>query len=188
MLSKIKKFIYHKENIIIFKNFPFKEKSFPDSKGILVFKDIKEIPPSLIKTVFPGISFLLLKFRLWRKKATLICYIKEGQLLAYGWIQDWSYFKPFHIIEYKASMLGPFWTHPQYRGQGIYGKMLDYSLNMIDPQYPAIIYASQGNSPSLKGIRNHHFREIGPFQFLRKFFFFRKLSPVTDVANLTDKG
>ncbi len=161
MFGALKKCIYNVSHVVIFKLDPPFYIDLQKDNHIIFFKSLDEVPHKIASQLFSTPLSFLMKHRLKHKKAVLICYMKEDRLVAYGWIQDWYCFKYLRKIVPKATMLGPFWTHPSCRGQGIYGKMLEFSLSLSNNNELAIIYASVNNESSLKGIRKKIFQELG---------------------------
>lgn len=173
MFEKIEKFFLYKEDIILFKLSPPFNTPPTIGNEIFIFRSLKEIPKTIYQQLFPKVSCM--QFRLWRKKAALVCFIRTDTLIAYGWVQNWESFGAFKAIEPNATMLGPFWTNPNFRGQGFYGKLIDYAITLCNQNYPAIIYAHHCNDSSLNGIRKKQFQEVGRATLIIFMKIFRSL-------------
>ncbi|MDY0149073.1 MAG: hypothetical protein RBT03_03190 [Kiritimatiellia bacterium] len=102
-------------------------------------------------------------YRLRRGAARLLCYSGNGQTLeAYGWVQDWRPFRrKFGKLAADGTMLGPYRTVPQARGQGLYGRLLMHSLSICSKEKPVLIYTAPENVASQRGIEKLGFRFLG---------------------------
>ncbi len=135
--------------------------------NIIVYSEYKNIPNFIIQKL--NIRFFLnpLFHRIKSKNAKLLCIYDQKDLIAYGWIQNWKPFKRKYGWLYKnATMLGPYWTNPDYRGKGIYGRLISHSIAISDKNLPLIIYTSPQNVSSQKGIEKAGFTKIGTFRIL----------------------
>lgn len=146
---------------------------------IVEYNTYSEIPKYLRKKIFLYPIVSTLYYRLNSKKARLLSIDNGRDLIAYGWIQNWEPFKrKFGWIFNNAIMLGPYWTNEKYRGKGIYGDLLQYSLTYIPKDIPVLIYTSINNISSQKGIEKNGFKKIGNFRislFFRIFSYHKKI-------------
>jgi len=146
---------------------------------IVEYNQYSQIPKYVIKKIIVYPFFSSLYYRLNSKNARLICIDNGIELIAYGWIQSWKPFRrKFGWIFKNAIMLGPYWTNEKYRGKGIYGSLLQYSITHISNDIPVLIYTSLDNVSSQKGIEKIGFDKIGDFRiflFFRSFSIYRKL-------------
>lgn len=149
------------------------------SYKIMEYRNYSEIPKFITKKIFKYPFLSLLYYRLNSKNARLICIDTGIELIAYGWIQSWKPFKrKFGWVFKNAIMLGPYWTNEKFRGRGIYGDLLKYSLANIPSNIPVLIYTVLSNVSSQKGIEKNGFEKIGNFRiclFFRTFSIYRKI-------------
>jgi len=104
--------------------------------------------------------------RLRRVGGLLLIIVEGGDLLAYGWIQEWrAVRREFGWLADDGLCLGPYWTHPSARGQGVYRRMLARSLLECHRRYDKGLYiwARQSNAASLAGIEKAGFRPLGTY-------------------------
>lgn len=110
----------------------------------------------------------LMLSRLARGHATLLSIMEGDDMLAYGWLQEWPAMRrEFWWLGDTGLALGPYWTHPDHRGKGLYGRMLGHSLAICRdrPPTPLFIWARAENAPSIAGIeRTGFFRDLGRHQ------------------------
>jgi GNAT superfamily N-acetyltransferase len=140
-----------------------------------------EIPEHFRKKVAPSPLMNAMYYRILRGDAKLLCYSEDGNKLdAFGWIQDWRTFRiRFGAIAKTGTMLGPFWTAPEARGRGLYGRLLAHSLTCCSKEHPIIIYTSPENKASLHGIENAGFRALGEWDFRMYLQFFSRMRRVS---------
>jgi len=128
-------------------------------------------PPALAEQLFPAgklLRFNLMRHRMLGGSAKVLCIVRDGVLIAYGWIQDWGpYRRKYRILTEDARMLGPYWVRPEMRGQGLYGRMLAHSIAVCEDrrEVPPLIFAGASNKPSLRGIEKAGFVRLGTYEF-----------------------
>lgn len=146
---------------------------------IAEYNNYSEIPKFISKKIFMCPYLSSLYYRIKSKNARLISIDNGVELIAYGWIQNWKPFKKkFGWMFKNAVMLGPYWTNEKFRGRGIYGDLLKYSLANIPSNIPVLIYTALSNITSQKGIEKNGFEKIGNFRvslFFRTFSIYRKI-------------
>jgi GNAT superfamily N-acetyltransferase len=118
-----------------------------------------------------------MRYRLRREEARLLCLSEDGlHLDAYGWIQDWRPFRRrFGALAQTGTMLGPYWTAPEARGRGLYGRLLAHSLSLCDRDRPILIGTSPENKPSQRGIEKAGFKPRGEWVLRLYLRFFSDL-------------
>jgi hypothetical protein len=92
-----------------------------------------------------------------------MAYSEDGVTIqAYGWIQSWGPFKRrFRVFGEDGWVLGPYWTAPECRRRGLYGRLLQHSLHLLPADTTALIYASPDNTASRRGITSAGFEPLG---------------------------
>lgn len=139
--------------------------------------DDPDIDLGQLKRVLPFLFGHPLYHRFKQRRAKLLCLEKEGVVAATGWIQTWHPFRrKFKHLAREATMLGPYWTHPEERGKGLYKKMLRCSLSCVSADIPILIYTSPQNLASQRGIESAGFRKLGVY---RVRLIFRTLNSTT---------
>ena len=141
-----------------------------------------DIPPSFRRVLAPNPRFYIMIIRMKRKQARVLCCSDDKQnLIAYGWIQNWKPFRRrFGKITKEGSMLGPYWTAPGSRRQGLYSRLLSHSIALCSKEWPIMIYTSPENIASQKGIQKAGFETMGKWEKKRWFGIisrFRRISP-----------
>lgn len=157
----------HERRRILFYGYDWKQGRGRPDPHVGVYGSRAEIPAHFRKIVVPAPWMNSMGHRLERGEAKLLCYSADGQRLdAYGWVQDWRPFRRrFGAIAAEGTMLGPYWTDPNARGQGLYGRLLAHSLSLCPPERPVFIYTSPDNEASQRGIEKAGFRPLGEWDF-----------------------
>lgn len=95
----------------------------------------------------------------------MLSLVERGELVGYGWLQRWASVRhEFWWLADDGICLGPYWTHPEHRGRGVYGRMLRHSLHVAWTRFPGTplyIWARAENAPSIRGIQATGFRALG---------------------------
>lgn len=106
-----------------------------------------------------------LMFRRMRRGQAVLLVLQKNDLLAgIGWIQHWRPLRhEFWWLEDNGVALGPFWTSPALRGQGIYGRLLARAADEARRRgwKPLSIWAESSNTPSIRGIEKAGFESLG---------------------------
>lgn len=150
----------------------------PDVKVYDVWADI---PENFRKIAVPSPWRSVLYHRMRRGEARFLCLSEDGRRLdAYGWIQDWRPFRrKFGALAQSGTMLGPYWTAPEARGRGLYGRLLGHSLSLCSTQQAILIYTSPDNVASQRGIEKAGFRRLGRWDLVVWFGIFSRLRKIT---------
>lgn len=131
--------------------------------------DADRPPPAEVRRLFRRYAGLRGEFvmlgRLRRAGAIMLSAVESGDLVGYGWLQRWpSVRREFWWLAPDGICLGPYWTHPERRGQGIYGRFLRHSLFECRERFPKLrlyIWARTGNAASIRGIEAAGFEFLG---------------------------
>ena len=136
-----------------------------------------EIPRHIREMAVPNPWMNVMYYRLQRGQARLLCYSETGARLdAYGWIQDWRPFRRrFGVIAARGSMLGYYWTAPDMRGRGLYGRLLAHSIYLCPKDQPILIDTSPKNRASQRGIEKAGFEFLGEWEERVFFRWFSKM-------------
>jgi hypothetical protein len=73
------------------------------------------------------------------------------------------------LFLFTYGVIGNCWTHSNFRGKGIYGKMIDYILN--DVKRSCILFVDKDNLSSINGIKRINGEEIYHYKIYRFFRF-----------------
>lgn len=107
----------------------------------------------------------LMRRRMVKHGAVLLSIVRGNDMLGYGWIQTWRpLLREFGwLAGTNARCLGPYWTHPQHRGKGVYGRLLLHSLAECRDRgwNDVYIWAEADNASSIRGIEKAGFRPLG---------------------------
>jgi hypothetical protein len=183
-LHLCKKIIYESGEYVIYKiDSPTKNQIIIDEK-IKKYSSPEEIPTFIKKKLLKFPILNPMYYRLKFRKAMLLCLYFENQIFSYGWIQNWKPFrKKFGWLIKNGTMLGPFWTDPQFRGQGYYKRLLLHSVSIADKKKQIIIYTSPNNITSQKGIEKVGFKKIGTYKIALIFRLIVWHSKIVDNLN-----
>lgn len=155
--------IWDRKDYLIYRYNIERQGSGTDYPQIKVYNRMNEIPEEYKPYLFHGVFSIYMKMRLEGSDTKILCYIDNNTLIGYGWLQDSKYFKKkFGWVSNGATMFGPYRTIPEYRGNGIYGKLLSQSI-AINKSKPAIIVTVPENKSSQKGIEKAGFELVGNF-------------------------
>ncbi len=175
LISMVFKLIYDKSDFV------FYTIEYPETSERLFSEELKcyndfDSGKAAFHRILKNWYLQPLFYRFKSGKATLITWEEDNEILAYGWLQSWSPFRrKFGKIFHDATMLGPYYTHPDHRGKGLYKKLLAYSVSLSPKEKPIAIYTSPENISSQKGIEASGFTKMGMY---RVRFFFRLYSKV----------
>lgn len=182
LLSTLKRVFYDSRDYVFFawtQSRPTKRPDLPHGFELDHFISHKEAPRGLAlgTSIAPGPLGLpgnVMAIRMRRGHATLLVLHRGGKVAAYGWLQSWRLFKDkFGPIAQNAVMLGPYYTAPDYRGQGLYGILLAESLRLAPLDKLPVIFTTPDNQPSLRGIEKAGFKPLGNWRisgWLQRFW------------------
>jgi hypothetical protein len=110
-------------------------------------------------------SDVLMFGRMRSAGAVLLLLRDEAGLTAFGWLQTWKPLRrEFWWLDRDGIGLGPYWTRPDQRGRGLYGRLLSHSLWECDERFrgkPAYVWARSANDASVRGIEKAGFESLG---------------------------
>ncbi len=170
----------HEKRVCRFYSHDPKRSAGQADSRVTVYEKWMDIPVEFRQVAVPSPWLNVMFYRLKRGEAKLLCYFEEGHRLdAYGWVQDWRPFRrKFGSLAENGTMLGPYWTAPEARGRGLYGRLLSHSLALCLQDGPALIYTSSGNLASQRGIEKAGFHFLGEWElrvWLRVFIRFQRV-------------
>lgn len=180
-LSKLFRRLVHEKRSCLFYSYDLERGAGRADPCVKVYGAWADIPKDFRKIVVPAPWRNAMYYRLGRGEARLLCLSEDGQrLAAYGWIQDWRPFRrKFGALARSGTMLGPYWTSPEARGRGLYGRLLGHSLSLCSTKQPVLIYTSPENAASRRGIEKAGFHPLGRWDlcvWLGAFSDLRKIS------------
>jgi GNAT superfamily N-acetyltransferase len=115
-----------------------------------------------------------LMFGRLRRQGAVLLVLREGDALkAFGWLQSLRCLqREFWWLPSGAICLGPFWTHPDHRGKGLYGMLLSASLHECRARCwkDVYIWAQSDNVASTSGIEKAGFRFLGSYKICTYFW------------------
>ncbi len=162
VLPILRKAVCDKDHAVFYMYGPRQGRGQADP-AVSVYQTYAEIPHRF-RGVLVGSRFTnIMYYRLQSGRAKVLAYSEDGVTLqAYGWIQSWAPFKRrFKVFAEDGWVLGPYWTSPDYRRRGLYGRLLRHSLYMLPADTAALIYAAPGNTTSRRGITSAGFESLG---------------------------
>lgn len=165
--------IYTKQRLVFFE---FKgkapaadalESSVPPGMCLRSFSSTRQMPSFVKRQLFPY-RCSVLRCRMARDLAEIVVLTQSQQLIAYGWIQSWRPFRRvFRAISERGTMIGPAWTHPEWRGQGLHSLILRKRILLSAGSGPLYSFVEEENIASMKGLKRTGFFEIGLFDVHR---------------------
>lgn len=172
----VRKIFYLKRHCVFYSYAQSQGDGHEDNQ-IQVYSAYCDIPSPFRSEVLPHCLLNPMFYRLQRGGAKLLCFSRDGQRLeAYGWIQDWRYFRrQFKTISEKGVMLGPYWTSPASRRQGLYSRLLAKSLSLCSKDHTILIYTSPDNAASQRGIEKAGFVRKGEWELFRWLWVFSRI-------------
>ncbi|NOZ78907.1 MAG: GNAT family N-acetyltransferase [Acidobacteria bacterium] len=127
-------------------------------------------PPEVARQLSPTggpLRFDVMSWRMARGRAKVLCIVNDGVLAAYGWIQDWRHFsRKYRFLCDDGVILGPYWTRPELRGRGLYGRLLLHSIHRCPRRDHAaiLITTHPDNRASQRGIEKAGFVRLGTYR------------------------
>lgn len=149
---------------------------------VRVYADWNEVPPRFLKIAAAAPWRNAMYYRMKRGQARLLCCSADGErLAAFGWVQDWKPFRRrFGAIAQEGTMLGFYWTDPELRGRGLYGRLLAHSLAVCAKDRPVVICVSPDNPASRRGIEKAGFASLGEWEGTVWFRWFSRMRRISD--------
>ncbi len=182
----LRRFIYERRRYLFY-TYDKKQGEGRADPYIFVYSNWGSIPVHYRKIAVASPWTNAMYYRMKQGQARLLCYSKDGQKLdAYGWIQDWRPFRRrFGAIASQGTMLGFYWTAPEARGQGLYGRLLSHSISLCSKEQPIVICASPDNKASQRGIEKAGFKPLGEWEMRLYFRWFLRMnqSPAQNEMN-----
>ncbi len=170
----LEKTIYESKTVFIYEYDPEKQGEGKIDPEVTVFIKYSELDKSLREKILPCPLINPLFYRFKHPDVKLLTIHNDTKLFAFGWIQLCkNYYKEsFGDFVADAMLLGPYWTNPDSRGKGYYGRLILHSLALIDKNRKILISARTNNYPSVKGIEKAGFRLMGCFKRVVFLYFF----------------
>ncbi|HPG42142.1 MAG TPA: GNAT family N-acetyltransferase [bacterium] len=184
-LKKIlKRTVFETKEILVFEYDRDKQGDGKIDPEVREYNEYCEMDSPLRKRLLPFPLINPLYYRFKHPDSKLMCLFKEGDIIAWGWIQSCEslHKKNSSYFDKNGLLLGPYWTNPAYRGQGLYGRLLQHSIAVIDKNRPIVICTRTENTASITGMKKAGFRFAGSYSVLTILFFFVKFSPVKKTA------
>ena len=179
-INLLGRFIYEKRRYLFYGYIPEQGGGCADPH-VKVYAAWDEIPLHFRKRALGSPWMNAMYYRMRRGEARLLCYSEDGQRLdAYGWIQDWRPFRRrFGAIADHGTMLGFYWTAPEARGRGLYGRLLAHSLFLCPKDRPILMATSPDNPASRRGIEKAGFASLGEWEGCVWFRWFSRMRRVS---------
>ncbi len=184
LLPALRRLVYEKRHVALYTRAPMPGTGRRGS-SIDLYRSPGEIPMSFRRTILPHRFLNVMFYRLARRKARVMCLTGDGGTLqGYGWLQEWGPFRRrFNADERAGTMFGPFWTAPEYRRQGVYGRLLQHGVFLCASDGPLFIYASPDNYASRRGIEAAGFELVGEWVSTSSFTFVISAHRVSEAAD-----
>lgn len=119
------------------------------------------------------LAYAMMRRRMVRHGARLLCLVEDGRLGAYGWIQRWVHFRRrYAYLAADATMLGFFWTAPACRGRGMFGRLMAHAIAVCEERrrVPLLVMTSPANRASQRGIEKAGFIRLGTYRITSWLF------------------
>lgn len=153
--------VHHKQRYSFYR---YAEQQPDADDSVSEYKSWGDIPIDFRDGAMPPPWILIHRQRLGQ--ARLLCLADpEAKLQAWGWIQSWKPFsRKFSMIADDAVMLGPYWTAPEHRGKGLYGRLLKHSVHLCQNGKAILIATPPDNLASQKAITKAGFVFCGEWE------------------------
>ncbi len=104
----------------------------------------------------------------------------KGEIIHYSFVIP--YCKKFSFMNKKDVCIGPCWTREDWRGKGIYGKVLDYIAAYVlnkNPEADLFVLIREANISSNKGIRKANYVPVGTIRKTKILKHYKNMETVT---------
>jgi RimJ/RimL family protein N-acetyltransferase len=143
----------------------------PASDGIVHYCDRKPLSVSddrLFRRRL-GWLWLITRWQVAKGWIDLLLIHRSGDaaLSATGMVRSWTlYRRELRWLGEPGAILGPYWTHPEDRGRGLYPRLLLASVAIAaEKGYRCVyVFADVENTASRRGIEKAGFRPMGCYQ------------------------
>jgi len=167
--------VWRSELEMIYAYDPVRQGAGKSDDEVVCCEHYDDIPAGVAAQLFasPGsVNFDLMRWRMKQGRARLVYILQDGLLAAYGWIQDWDAFRrKYRFLAKDGTLLGPYWTRPEFRGRGIYGRLLLHSIHCCQGRkLPILIAVHPGNDPSTRGVEKAGFVKLGTYRLTSALF------------------
>ena len=119
------------------------------------------------KERFSNIYIKQLQERFLQKDSGYICYgiIREGVIIAYSWTSLIFVPRYDEKLDKNDAFIFDVYTHPDYRGKGLFPKLLDYQINELNKvaKRRALACIDIFNRASLHAFKKNGFTEISKY-------------------------
>jgi GNAT superfamily N-acetyltransferase len=166
--------IFRRDHLVIYSYSPRQGEGVFDPR-VRASTEFSKVPPAVRDTLRREAG----RWGLWSARyrivrgATLLYVTEQGRLLAYGWIQKWDPLpRRLRWLAPSGTILGYFWTAPENRGQGLYGRLLKHCLAICEDRHSVavIVYAEAWNKRSLRGLEKVGFVRLGEYEITSALF------------------
>lgn len=137
--------------------------------GISTYDAVSGIPDNVLERLADAagqFELFVMTGRMRRNGAVLAVLPGVESIIGYGWIQQWAPLRrEFGWLAEDAVCLGPFWVHPNYRGRGVYGRLLTHTVveAMRRGATNVFVWTDDGNRSSAHGIERAGFESVGRY-------------------------
>lgn len=97
----------------------------------------------------------------------------QGKVASFGWIRGWKPFRRrYGWLAKDAFLLSSYWTMPDFRGKGLYGRLLAHTVAVARQarNVPIFIWTHPENFASQRGIEKAGFKCLGVFELRQSLF------------------
>jgi len=167
-MSKLVKYVFGDQTALAFYEWDVKRQGAGQRDEDVVEWDRLDPLPLLVQRQFRGDGHFLSAWRMARLRhrglIRLFSCMVDGHPACFGVMQGWSLHRRYCMwLRSPGWVLGPFWTEPEYRGRGLYVRLLRHIVHIcategIERMY---IWAAPRNVPSRKGIERAGFQPRG---------------------------
>ncbi|MBN2411010.1 GNAT family N-acetyltransferase [candidate division KSB1 bacterium] len=170
----LEKTIYESKTVFIYEYDAVKQGEGQIDPEVTVFTKYSELDKSFRRIILPYPLINPMFYRFKHPAVKLLTIHNETELFAFGWIQLCKHYykKSFGDFVPDAMLLGPYWTNPDWRGKGYYGRLMLHSLALVEKDRKILISTRTNNYPSIRGIEKSGFRLNGCFKRVVFLYFF----------------
>ncbi|NLW86779.1 MAG: GNAT family N-acetyltransferase [Planctomycetes bacterium] len=139
--------------------------------------DAEHLPVGVVKQAlqerYGRFEYKLRLREMLRHGGKCLVLMDQGKVASFGWIRGWKPFRRrYGWLARDAFLLSSYWTMPDFRGKGLYGRLLAHTIAVARKadNVPIFIWTDPENHASQRGIEKAGFKCLGVFEVRQAFF------------------
>lgn len=149
---------------VFFRRDPAAGRGRADPEARLITR-LDEVPAAYRPVLFPDGALSTMALRMRRGLARVLVLGDGRGCAAYVWLQDWRPFRRrYGMVARDGVMLGPGWTDPARRGQGLYARLMGHALHVADAGAPILATVAPDNEAPQRVLPALGFTRLGRYR------------------------